>query len=122
MSNREIKFRAWDWHNMLQDPKIWYIEWIYDYPINNEFSLSNDIYMQYTWLKDQNWNEIYEWDILDYTNAQIIISIRWDYTWANRQFDECGIFGDSFGNFDLGVARHCIIIWNIYENPDLLGQ
>ena len=130
MSNREIKFRAWDnEYKLMLYPKAYYVsQWEFntqeikdkawlDYniwelynPESNEYvSILNykQATMQYTWLKDKNWNEIYEWDILDYTNAQIIISIRWDYTWARRKFD-------------FNIAKNSIIIWNIYENPDLI--
>ncbi len=57
---REIKFRAWN--------KVpWYMtSWITLKQISEWFiGLNSNIIMQYTWMKDKKWVEIYEWDIVE---------------------------------------------------------
>lgn len=116
---REIKFRAWDWWRMLSDPKIWFLEWKYNYSINDELQSSDYIYMQYIWLKDKNWKEIYEGDIIkcntnkwEYNNIiefhkHYIRLRRWRYTYPISPYS---------GLINLRAE----VIWNIYENPELL--
>ena len=131
---REIKFRAfhnlknrfidifdincfWDvltvWYSDLWEP------WI---DITNQIELN-----QYTWLKDKNGEEIYEWDIVEWKQAEWwilesnidtevhICKIDWFMNWwACRLNDEhCW--------FTLW-SSHMTIIWNIYENPEIISN
>ena len=131
---REIKFRAfhnlknrfidifdincfWDvltvWYSDLWEP------WI---DITNQIELN-----QYTWLKDKNGKEIYEWDIVEWkqsewwileSNIDInvhICKIDWFMNWwACRLNDEhCW--------FTLW-SSHMTVIWNIYENPEIISN
>ncbi len=112
---REIKFRAWDWNRILSDPKIWFSEWKYNYSINDELSCSDYIYMQYTWLKDKNWREIYEGDIIQYKP-------NWNY-WEVKFIDWCfkamrKISDPHKESFIINNYHE--VIWNIYENKELI--
>lgn len=123
---REIKFRAWNWKEMRYDVNIndgkpvrkWY-QW---------FSEWNDIHnsepMQFTGLLDKNGKEIWESDILQYINNEWkltdIYFVEWNkrwfiWRWSKRKEGE-------FNNCD-GLdcpEKDMEIIWNIYENPELL--
>lgn len=79
------------------------------------FSVENQIPMQYTWLKDKNWKEIYEGDIVK--------------DWWNENRKWVVDFYEEWWYFDLNIwyiesqdcqARDCEIIGNKFENPELL--
>ena len=127
---REIKFRIWDINNktfistdIFNKTKTAKYCGIIGTYWNWELYLQSDnikkeetvIWNQYTGLKDKNWKEIYEGDIFKKDNT--IWDIRWNkdsmcynmyysYMWDN--------FIDFLINFE--------IIWNIYENPNLLNN
>lgn len=117
---REIKFRLRDWEQMHYDyPDRYPWDWC------NPFKGLDDhlIIMQYTWLKDKNSEEIYEGDILqciesEYKEAFSVIFWNWSYhcqrhewtVWLGREL------------WPFLTSDECIVIWNIYENPDLLSN
>lgn len=142
---REIKFRAWN----KKDKKMM---WSYDLVsisldlCNWTRNSSEDIiFMQYTWLKDKNGKEIYEGDILqipyitpfwdvDYKTEwdKIIVEFKdWMFWYnTNTRFIELRDFmlkeeGKYISGFwNTLTYKHFIwkIIWNIYENPELLKK
>jgi len=88
-----------------------------------------------TWLKDKNWKEIFEWDILKSNKTyswreveDFFILIEWNY----NVWDFCihdWVWWSRWSNInshlaDLFITWHKIysfeVIWNIYENPELL--
>lgn len=128
---RDIGFRVWrDWV-MCEYYKKRYIvnNWIFFEESNCKDTTKigdwRQILMQYIWVKDKNWNEIYEWDIVYSEKLGWLWEIRWsdlftgfvrdrwwsgDYThficWLERDDDY----------FDMEVKG------NIYENPELLKK
>lgn len=137
---RTIKFRAFqksdsqmiEWENVRSN-FWWYVDW------DEECEL-----MQFTWLKDKNWKEIYEGDIVDlqewhdswavrfdwrnwtvnktklvikdiFTLHQITIEWRDFHTfWFEDQDERFKLF---WSGYDIETAE---VIWNRYENPELL--
>ena len=99
----EIKFRVWN-----------NIKNLMSYTDNHikEDYWPNDYIMQYTWFKDKNWEEIYEWDILKHEDNRLWWEVSF-VDWCYLCFYYYEIFNDS---------KEFEIIWNIYENPNLLNN
>ena len=112
---RVIKFRAWDSNNkvMVTEDNIYELTEKYDYE-KDEYWTSYVRYwmilddmpewfyrMQYTWINDKDWKEIYEWDVVerwvsdDEMYVEIIKDIRKDL-----RFDD---------------VMYYKILWNIYS-------
>ena len=116
---REIKFRAWDTgiKRMVEWNMVRRVE------INN---LASDRmgweFMQFTGLKNKNGKEIYEGDIVSWefkeTKAKTLKSV---VLWS--EYLNGFILGDSKDakeGYNLVSTRQCLIIGNIYENPELM--
>ena len=108
----KIKFRAWN-----PIAKNMHIDDIYaittDEKVNlkDGLMLSGCILMQYTGLKDKNGKEIYEGDIVKWSNS--VNSGVYEIKWFRTGFSSNGLplFNDD-------VVE---VIGNIYENPELLA-
>ena len=90
----------------------------YDWHILDDIEI-----MQYTWLKDKNWVEIYEWDIVHYLDAcHFCFEDVYINTWV-VDFDliDWIVFSnrDSVDMEDVDFDSDVAVIWNIYENPEL---
>lgn len=145
---REIKFRAWDKYT----EEMWNVETlhiedeyvdlfktnIYEKPLENPWAkISDVILMQYTGLKDKNGVEIYEGDIVRFTNSidevdNEVGKVIWEqsecnfvaqYKTTNRvRQEENGttitIYLISNETYREDVEYE--VIGNIYESPELL--
>ena len=113
---RVIKFRAW--HNQAKNMSGSHtaLHIIMDRNIKMP-DTHNQLYiiMQFTWLYDNAGKEIYEWDILAEWSNAVICFYEWKFT-ARHDGGDGEEIEEDLRNFSKTV------IWNIYENPELLNQ
>ena len=79
--------------------------------------LDEPVPMQSTGLTDKTGREIFEGDILDPCDGEDCTSVCWNATLAQWYVDYEGQLWEQ-----LDVAYHGIVVGNIYENPELLGE
>jgi len=108
--NREIKFRAWN----IPDKMMYY-------GVQNGLFFgtllkdSGSVVMQYTGVKDKNGKEIYENDIIKYTQRYFNTEKTDELTKVVKfDFDRWNIFETGAGEVNIEI------IGNIFENPNLL--
>lgn len=115
---REIKFRAWN-KDIKRMCKIIYINFneeniqvVFNW-YRTLFPLEDFELMQYTNTKDKNEQEIYEGDILQvWTWYGIVKYFSWKY---------CIVDKNDIHLSELYNTWHILrVVWNIYENPELL--
>ena len=119
---REIKFRAWD-----KRQKIMFGCWsLTDLCEQDGFHHTDLEFMQYTGLKDKNGVEIYEKDVVSYSE-HYIGDHRYSAGRGVVEFDN-GSFFINESEFSPELCReeieneHIEIIGNIYENPELVDK
>lgn len=121
---REIKFRAWDKvHKLMYD-------WDGDYPkfkdelVADDFTDDDLAIMQYTGLKDRHGKEIYEGDIVRFSNNQIHDQTTVVCQWLDFRtgFVYKFLTGQYKGQFTdmTDTWREYEVIGNIFENPEPL--
>lgn len=108
--SREIKFRAWDTETN---------EMSYDFLAKGWLRVGIESpyveLMQYTGLKDKNGAEVYDRDIISYTN-QLNRTRKFIVHWSKEDASY------DFGGIRVMYAINGEVIGNIYENPELLDQ
>jgi uncharacterized phage protein (TIGR01671 family) len=116
MENRIIKFRTWD--NAIK--KMLYSG---NHPADDNSLFWSNAYwqplMQYTGLKDKEWNLIFQGDFLKH--QKYTYQVKWTDRWY-KAYD----IHNSERNFELACLifdKECAeIIGNIYENYDLIDN
>jgi uncharacterized phage protein (TIGR01671 family) len=113
--SREIKFR--DWNPETKEMQYFNLD-KYDREVHDAYGNI----MQFTGLKDKNWKEIFEGDIVrfwanpkdygGYKGHDYIASVEWD------EFSVGFILSDGHGLRDFEFLQ---VVGNIYQNPELLG-
>lgn len=141
-SNRKIKFRVWTGATMEYRVLAGALGYFYAEGMSNKDSAclsdANTIYpeetplMQWTGLVDKNGKEIYEGDILEFSNSQLKYEIEFEHgEFIAYHLDES--FNDEYmikkghffhpwqwGNWNK-TERSFIVVGNIFENPELLN-
>lgn len=117
----EKLYRAWYNNKMWYwDEKEWIEElyWNFVKNINTILSDKDIVWLQFTWLLDKNWKKIYEGDIVRRQTLIKKTNKEWfNYTeWEDRNLQVI-YYNQSYYPNNLEESE---IIWNIYENPDLL--
>lgn len=129
MENRQIKFRFWGKFGELNEEKDeCEIEMLYgdrfcfsDHaPINDLFADKSFVAMQFTGLTDKNGKEIYEGDVLKINlyDDEWVTKVR-DYN-GTLVIDVEGCDWNTTALSFLDDEAETEVIWNIYENPELL--
>lgn len=119
---REIKFRSW----YLETNMVYSKNMVRENQLGAFFEFyvdSHDI-MQYTGFKDKNGKEIYDGDILKYSDGSDVShhKIFFDEKigrWSDVRMEDqdCQTTYDGFE-----FVGDCVVIGNIYENPDLIYE
>lgn len=130
---REIKFRAWCFNEglfsdeknsaiptMVYDPAFWFHSEINDVS-SADFMNHEDVlaWMQYSGIKDNYGNSIYEGDILE-VNLSNRFKVRYTVCFLDGGFKAVSIHnGESIFLSEMLILK---VIGNIYENNDLVSD
>lgn len=130
---REIKFRVWDKNKgeMITSAVEFELRRLEETTKPNEYSdtigyVPSDYHrfdiMQYTGLKDKNGVEVFEGDVIDFSDnddfncyAEVCMA-KSNLGWAKKYDDGCAALMD-----DRDLRSWCVV-GNIYENPDLMNE
>jgi YopX protein len=121
---REIKFRAWD-----TEKKKWMQNWLLD-DLGNFYDCGRDLedglptigrdLMQFTGLRDKNWKEIWEGDIVEIEDGPN--KKKRDVIWHKNTASFALKIGNGATEYmpNYVLYGQIEIIGNIYENPESL--
>lgn len=118
---RELKFRSWDRVNkILTYNPINAINFENQILLNDgkfyDIDKTDYILMQYTGLKDANGKEIYEGDVVKIENYKYVIDYQDGSFGATWLQDDSVWYSCATSFFE---ERECVVIGNIYKNPEL---
>ena len=112
--------KIWNWLN-----EDWTWRNINKYSIKDDNgtifdNIKSETIWQYTWLKDKNWKESFEWDVFIYNDKKYVIKYHDTFAWFYWEtLDWKWIYKY---DCDLEWFDDCEIIWNIYEDSNLLDN
>ena len=136
MQTRTIKFRAWDkitdqmynWNDIYSIHRGFKLEGDNNYsdikltcsmPDGSGFKPYDFELMQYTGLKDKNGVEIYEGDVVEWSDGKLLSEVYWDQ--ADVAFSlRCN--GESWFLNDDSMLCGMEVVGNIYENHELVDK
>ncbi len=121
----EKKFKLWAkadnimFYAVENKPALFYNKDIDKYAINWLWRYDLFDILQWTWLKDKNWVEIYEWDFVQYPwNSRY-----WEVFFDDKNYQFRVRIKDRFWDINTyPLSEDMIVVWNIYETPKLLNQ
>ena len=120
--NREIKFRAW---NEVREKMLNWYEFL-DTNMKDTFIAPEStglILIQSTGLKDKNGVEIYEGDIIGYTDWEEKMRVDGVVKYGEFNCSCCeGVYGWYIDGGDIRNIKSCEVIGNVWENGELLDD
>jgi len=117
----ELKLYNWEISFVVcQDEKGKFIDFTED-----EIKKWEIIFRQYTWMKDINWKEVFDGDIVLYNWKKYVVKY-WEF---NYWCDFCDVWYiwyymlDNDGVIEnMWITTEVEVIWNTYDNKDLLNS
>ena len=129
--SKNVRQKACEIIQMVQSKIEWwmYFDFMPEWEtIRTSFDNPNLEIMQYTWLKDKNGLGIYEGDILKDRDDDLIIinwkkvgewdEIYYDFNWFIYEI----FYSENHSWLGWRTRQEIEVIWNIYENPELLNN
>ena len=122
------KFRAWFDSEMYDKPVVYDGEFYLDWrEFENGETYNGAVLMQSTGLKDKNGKEIYEGDIVKFSDCDddaYVTPVVWDKNYACFGVSFSGKYPISFDYLEefYTELKDIEVVGNIYENPELLGE